>query len=180
MGAWIWPPPTATSASLLRALILLLVFLGLLALKQTTYWNVILLVLFGIIVGSFAGLFSAEKGHLIWCYSTGIASTLIFACFVISQKLRKHLREIGTGLWLLTWFYVFGWVGLSLLDLDPVFQIVWATFGLALFVGMGVVWFSNTELALERLPGSALGVDLYLIMLNMILASRFLLYSISL
>lgn len=92
--------------------------------------------------------------------------------------IRRSLSEVGMGLWFLTWIYVLGWAGLILLHLDPIFHMVWASFGLVLFAGMSVVWFSNTKSTLDRLPGSALGTDLYLITLNLILASRFLLLSI--
>jgi hypothetical protein len=178
LGAWIWPPPTSAGATLLRTLLLLLSFLGLLALKRTANWNVVILVLFGFLVGSFAGLIPSGKGNLQWWYSLGLASSIIIASYFASRIIRRRLSEIGMGLWLLTWIYVLGWAGLFLLDLDPVFQVVWASFGLILFVGMSIVWFSNSKPALDRFPGSALGIDLFLITLNLIIASSFLLHTI--
>jgi hypothetical protein len=152
--------------------------LGLLALKRTANWNVVILVLFGFLVGSFVGLIPPDEGSLQWWYLLGVASSLIIACYFASRMIRRSLSEVGMGLWFLTWIYVLGWAGLILLHLDPIFHMVWASFGLVLFAGMSVVWFSNTKSTLDRLPGSALGTDLYLITLNLILASRFLLLSI--
>lgn len=178
LGAWSWSPATTSGATLVRALILLLVFLGLLAMKRTPNWNVVMLITFGFMAGSFAELIPSDRGGHYWLLSVGIASTLLILCFWLSRILRRRPREFGPGLWLLTWFYVVGWAGFLLLDVDPILQLVWIGFGLALFAGLGVVWFSNAPLALGRTPGSTLGIDLYLIMLNMIVVSRLLWQSI--
>jgi hypothetical protein len=75
----------------------------------------------------------------------------------------------------LDWVYLLGWAGLVVFNLDQIFQRVWAGFGVALFAGISTVWFSSSEAAMDRVPGSALGIDLYLLFLNLILAVRILL-----
>jgi hypothetical protein len=60
------------------------------------------------------------------------------------------------------------------LELDPVFRQVWAGFGLVLFACMSAVWFSNYPLVKDRLSGTSLGIDLYLLTINLSLAARIL------
>ena len=175
-GALLLPPPSSTGAVTVQALFLLLAFVGLLALKRTSSWNVGLLVLFGVLAGSFSNLIQPDGGSGKWWSSLGTAVLVLVLSQWISRRWRKNWGEIGLGLWILIWIYLIGWAGLFLLPLAPVFHRVWAGFGLVLFGGITAVWFSNIEQAFERHPGAALGIDLYLLTLNIILAARILVF----
>jgi hypothetical protein len=88
---------------------------------------------------------------------------------------KQQLEMIGVGFWVLSCVYLLGWAGLVLVNLDQIFQRVWAGFGVALFAGISTVWFSSSKAVMDQVPGSALGIDLYLLSLNLILAVRILL-----
>lgn len=174
LGAWIWSYPATPGSLLLRILLLLLSFLGLLALKRTSTWNVVLLVLFGVLAGSFFVFVLPNKDQITMWLPSLVTTSLLMASYLAANRLPGRVREIGAGLWILTWFYVLGWVGLLMVEVDPLLKVIWACFGLALFSGMSMVWLSNLPAALQILPGSALGIDLYLITINLYIASHFL------
>ena len=178
LGAWLWPPSGSPGGTILRALILLLSFVGLVALKKTATWNIVLLAIFGALIGSFAGLLETGSKLQPWWLSLAMTLIILTISLLVGRAWRGRWNDIGVGLWVLTWIYLLGWAGLWLVHLDPLFQGVWAGFGLVLFGGMSAVWFSNSEQDLERLPGSTLGIDLYLLTLNIILAARILLLNI--
>jgi hypothetical protein len=159
---------------MLRGLLLALSFLALLGLKKTPNWNLGVLVLFGFQVGAFINLLSPAGGLSRWWLPLGVTSGLLLVSWWFSHIRSGLLGEIGVGLWLLTWLYVLGWVIPFVLDIYPLLQRVWAGFGLCLFTGLTTIWFAHIEGALEQSLGSSLGVDLYLLTLNLILASRLL------
>jgi len=178
LGAWIWPAPDNGETLILRVLLLLLVFLGLIALKRRVNWNVGLLIMFGFLAGSFTGLIQSGSGVENWLWALGIAITIQSISLLTSRAIRIRWNDLGVGLWLLAWAYLLGWAGLMLLDLDVAFRRVWAGFGLVLFACMSAVWFSNYPHVKDQLSGTSLGIDLYLLTINLSLAVRILWFDV--
>jgi hypothetical protein len=173
-GVWFWPTSGTSSEFMLRGLLLALSFLALMGLKKTPNWNLGVLILFSFQVGSFINLLSPAGGLSRWWLPLGVAFGLLIVSWWISRFRIALWGEIGVGLWLLTWMYVLGWGLLFVIEIDPLLQRVWAGFGMCLFTGMTTIWFARSESALKQSLGSSLGIDLYLLTLNLILASRLL------
>jgi hypothetical protein len=82
------------------------------------------------------------------------------------------MKEVGIGLWLLSWAYLMGWAVIAFLGLDPVFTTAWAGAGVLIFSGLAAAWFSSLESQLDAQPGPALAADLFFLFLNLTIALR--------
>ena len=107
-----------------------------------------------------------------------MAILVLAGCFVAGQRIRHEMSEINQGVWLLSWAYIFGWLGIDFLDLELVLQAVWAGFGLALFGGLLTFWFAQLRFYIGSTTGSVLGIDLYLLSVNIVVAIRILLLTL--
>ncbi len=176
LSIWLWPTSTAPGSLILKGLSLFLSFVGLMAFKRVSNWNVFLLIIFAFFMGLFATLIFPEK-RVEACWGVLVLSLFVVtACSLMGWNWKGRWREIGISFWLLAWAYLLGWVAFLILQVDPIFQKVWGGFGLSVFAGMTMVWFSTGESAIKTSPGSALGIELYLLILNISLAAWILLH----
>lgn len=175
LSAWLWPASLATGSLILRGLLLLLSFVGLMALKRLTNWNVAVLMIFAAFVGSFVRVLFPEDRVEVWWGVIVLSLFVVGVSSLFGWNWKGRWREVGIGFWLLAWIYLLGWLGFLLFRPDPIFQKVWGGFGLSIFAGMTMVWFSTGESAINTTPGSALGIELYLLTLNAMLAAWILL-----
>lgn len=178
VGASIWPIPGSFDALFTRGFILILAFLGLIGLKNSPNWNVVFLLFFAFVLGSFSTLDHRMENIGSWATPLFLAIAVVVGCFFMGQRIRHGVGEFSQGIWLLSWVYILGWVGIDLLDLELLLQAVWAGFGLALFGGLITFWFAQLRSNKVGLRGSALGIDLFLLSVNVVVAIRILLLSL--
>ena len=179
VGLWFGPQEPGSTFMLLAGVISLLLFIALMTFKSVPGWNVGLLVALGLALGMFLRALAAEAMFSAWLLSAGLA-VLVFALAAwIGRRLGSRMREVGIGLWLLSWAYLMGWAVIAFMDLDPVFTTAWAGAGVLIFTGLAVAWFSSLESQLDAQPGPALAVDLFFLFLNLTVALRVLLGGIT-
>ena len=173
-GLWFGPQEPGSTFMLLAGVISLLLFIALMTFKSVPGWNVGLLAALGLALGVFLRALAAEVMFSAWLLSAGIA-VLVFALTAwFGRRLGSRMREVGIGLWLLSWAYLLGWAVIAFLGLDPVFTTAWAGAGVLIFSGLAAAWFASLESQLDAQPGAALAVDLFFLFLNLTIALRVL------
>ena len=174
VGLWLGPQDPGSTFMLLAGVISLLLFIALMTFKSVLGWNVGLLAAIGLAIGVFLRALVAEAIISAWLLSAGLA-VLVFALSAwLGRRMGSRMRDVGIGLWLLSWAYLMGWGVIAFLELDPVFTTAWAGAGVLVFSGLAAAWFSSLETQLDAQPGAALGVDLFFLYLNLTIAIRVL------
>ena len=178
-GLWLGPQEAGSTFMLLAGVISLLLFIALMTFKSVPGWNVGLLAALGLALGVFLRALAAEVMFSAWLLSAGLA-VLVFALSAwLGRRMGSRMKDVGIGLWLLSWAYLMGWAVIAFLGLDPVFTTAWAGAGVLIFSGLAAAWFSSLESQLDAQPGPALGVDLFFLFLNLTVALRVLLGGIT-
>ena len=174
-GLWFGPQEPGSTFMLLAGLISLLLFIALMTFKSVPGWNIALLAALGLALGVFLRALAAEEMFSAWLLSAGLAVLMFALSAWLGRRLGSRMRDVGIGLWLLSWAYLLGWVVIAFLGLDPVFTTAWAGAGVIIFTGLAAAWFSSLESQLDTQSGAALGVDLFFLFLNLTVALRVLL-----
>ncbi len=174
VGLWLGPQDPGSTFMLLAGVISLLLFIALMTFKSVPGWNVALLAALGLALGVFLRALAAEGVVSDWLLSALLA-VLVFALSAwLGRRMGSRMRDVGIGLWLLSWAYLLGWAVIAFLGLDPVFTTAWAGAGVLIFSGLAAAWFSSLELQMDAQPGAALAADLFFLFLNLTIALRVL------
>ncbi|MFA9403727.1 MAG: hypothetical protein ACERKY_11765 [Anaerolineales bacterium] len=174
VGLWFGPKEPGSTFMLLAGVISLLLFIALMTFKSVPGWNVGLLAALGLALGVFLRALAVEAMFSAWLLSAGFA-VLVFALSAwLGRRLGSRMRDVGVGLWLLSWAYLMGWAVIAFLGLDPVFTTAWAGAGVLIFSGLAAAWFASLESKLDTQSGPALAVDLFFLYLNLTIALRVL------
>lgn len=156
--------PTAWYAA---AIVALLLFLAVLTFKQTPGWNTGLLVAFAAVAGGFVGAFfpaTASKAGAIVVVLLGLSALL--------SRGRWASRAVTRRLfWMLSWLYIAGWPVLLFAGAPMTFRLGWAAGGVVVFIGLATAWLAaRSWQGSAGQAGTAAGIELYLIGLNLLLA----------
>ena len=174
VGLWFGPKEPDSTFMLLAGVVSLLLFIALMTFNSVPGWNVGLLAAIGLALGVFLRALATEAMISAWLLSAGFA-VLVFALSAwLGRRLGSRMRDVGVGLWLLSWAYLMGWAVIAFLGLDPVFTTAWAGAGVLIFSGLAAAWFASLESKLEPQSGPALAVDLFFLYLNLTIALRVL------
>lgn len=168
------PHEPGSTFMLLAGVISLLLFIALMTFKSVPGWNVGLLTSLGLALGVFLRTLAAEASISAWMLSTALVVLVFVFTAWLGRRMGYRMRDVGSGLWLLSWAYLLGWVVIALMGLDPVFTTAWAGAGVLIFAGLAVAWFASLESQLDAQPGAALAVDLFFLFLNLTVAVRVL------
>ena len=179
LGLWFGPQEPGSTFMLLAGVMSLLLFIALMTFKSVPGWNVGLLVALGLALGVFLRALAAEVMFSAWLLSAGLAVLVFTVAAWLGRRMGSRMRDVGIGLWLLSWAYLMGWAVIAFLGLDPVFTTAWAGAGVLIFTGLAAAWFASLETQLDAQPGAALGVDLFFLFLNFTIALRVLLAGIT-
>ena len=179
VGLWFGPKEPGSTFMLLAGVISLLLFIALMTFKSVPGWNVGLLAALGLALGVFLRALAAEVMFSAWLLSALLAALVFAVAAWIRRRMGSRMKEVGIGLWLLTWAYLMGWAVIAFMGLDPVLTTAWAGAGVLIFSGLAAAWFSSLESQLDAQPGAALGVDLFFLFLNFTIALRVLLGGIT-
>jgi len=174
VGLWFGPHEPDSTFMLLAGVISLLLFIALMTFKSVPGWNVGLLAALGLALGVFLRALAAEAMFSAWLLSAGLAVLVFAVAAWLGRRMGSRMKDVGIGLWLLSWAYLMGWAVIAFLGLDPVFTTAWAGAGVLIFTGLAVAWFSSLESQLDAQPGPALAVDLFFLFLNLTIALRVL------
>jgi len=173
-GLWLGPQDPGSTFMLLAGVISLLLFIALMTFKSVPGWNVGLLAALGFALGVFLRALVAEVMFSTWLLSALLAVLVFAVAAWLGRRLGSRMRDVGIGLWLLSWAYLMGWVVIAFLGLDPVFTTAWAGAGVLIFSGLAAAWFASLESNLDTQSGPALAVDLFFLFLNLTIALRVL------
>lgn len=179
VGLWFGPKEPGSTFMLLAGVISLLLFIALMTFKSVPGWNVGLLAALGLALGVFLRALAAEVMFSAWLLSALLAALVFAVAAWIGRRMGSRMKEVGIGLWLLSWAYLMGWAVIAFMNLDPVLTTAWAGAGVLIFTGLAAAWFSSLESQLDAQPGPALGVDLFFLFLNLTVALRVLLGGIT-
>ncbi len=174
VGLWLGPQDPGSTFMLLAGVISLLLFIALMTFKSVPGWNVGILAALGLALGVFLRALAADVMISAWLLSAGLAVLVFALCAWIGRRLGSRMRDVGIGLWLLSWAYLMGWAVIAFLGLDPVFTTAWAGAGVLIFTGLAAAWFSSLESQLDDQSGPALAADLFFLFLNLTIALRVL------
>ena len=172
VGLWFGPQEPGSTFMLLAGVVSLLLFIALMTFKSVPGWNVGLLAALGIALGLFLRALAAEVMFSAWLLSALLAVLVFAVAAWIGRRMGSRMKEVGIGLWLLSWAYLMGWAVIAFLGLDPVFTTAWAGAGVLIFSGLAAAWFSSLESQLDAQPGPALAADLFFLFLNLTFALR--------
>jgi len=174
VGLWFGPQEPGSTFMLLAGVVSLLLFIALMTFKSVPGWNVGLLAALGLALGVFLRALAAEAMFSVWLLSAGLAVLVFAAAAWLGRRMGSRMKEVGIGLWLLSWAYLMGWAVIAFMGLDPVFTTAWAGAGVLIFSGLAAAWFSSLESQLDAQPGAALAADLFFLFLNLTIAIRVL------
>ena len=172
VGLWFGPQEPGSTFMLLAGVVSLLLFIALMTFKSVPGWNVGLLAALGIALGVFLRALAADVMFSAWLLSALLAVLVFAVAAWIGRRMGSRMKEVGIGLWLLSWAYLMGWAVIAFLGLDPVFTTAWAGAGVLIFTGLAAAWFSSLESQLDAQPGPALAADLFFLFLNLTIALR--------
>jgi hypothetical protein len=172
VGLWFGPQEPGSTFMLLAGVVSLLLFIALMTFKSVPGWNVGLLAALGIALGVFLRALAADVMFSAWLLSALLAVPVFAVAAWIGRRMGSRMKEVGIGLWLLSWAYLMGWAVIAFLGLDPVFTTAWAGAGVLIFSGLAAAWFSSLESQLDAQPGPALAADLFFLFLNLTIALR--------
>jgi hypothetical protein len=172
VGLWFGPQEPGSTFMLLAGVVSLLLFIALMTFKSVPGWNVGLLAALGIALGVFLRALAADVMFSAWLLSALLAVLVFAVAAWIGRRMGSRMKEVGIGLWLLSWAYLMGWAVIAFLGLDPVFTTAWAGAGVLIFSGLAAAWFSSLESQLDAQPGPALAADLFFLFLNLTIALR--------
>lgn len=173
-GLWLGPQDPGSTFMLLAGVISLLLFIALMTFKSVPGWNVGLLAALSFALGVFLRALAAEVMFSAWLLSALLAVLVFAVAAWLGRRLGSRMKDVGIGLWLLSWAYLMGWVVIAFLGLDPVFTTAWAGAGVLIFSGLAAAWFASLESKLDSQSGQALAVDLFFLFLNLTIALRVL------
>jgi len=173
-GLWFGPQEPGSTFTLLAGVVSLLLFIALMTFKSVPGWNVGLLAALGLALGVFLRALAAEVMFSAWLLSAGIAMLVFALSAWLGRRTGSRMKDVGIGLWLLSWAYLMGWAVIAFMDLDPAFTTAWAGAGVLIFSGLAAAWFSSLESQLDAQPGAALAADLFFLFLNLTIALRVL------
>ncbi|MCK5634547.1 MAG: hypothetical protein KAI06_05650 [Anaerolineales bacterium] len=173
-GLWFGPQGPNKTFILVAAVIGLLLFIALITFKSVPGWNVGLLTALGLALGVFMRALAADMRISLWLLSAVLAGLLLALAATFGRRMGFRMREVGIGLWLLSWAYLLGWALIMFLGSDTVFTAAWAGAGVLIFSGLAAAWFAVLEPRLETQSGAELGVDLFFLFLNLTVAMRVL------
>ena len=158
----------------------LLLFAAFVTFRRASGWNLALLLALAVVAGVVLGSAFGDGQELGPVGALVLTFVLLAVAALIGSVLRSRLRRVGFLLWTMAWVYLVGWVVSVPLDPAAELRAAWAGAGLAIFLCLAVVYFSR--LAIGE-PGRGLAVapgsDLYLVGLNVAIALRILLHSLS-
>jgi hypothetical protein len=174
VGLWFGPKEPGSTFMLLAGVISLLLFIALMTFKSVPGWNVGLLAALGLALGVFLRALAAEAMFSAWLLSALLAALVFALSAWLGRRMGSRMREVGIGLWLLSWAYLMGWAVIAFLGLDPVFTTAWAGAGVLIFTGLAAAWFASLESQLDDQSGPALAADLFFLFLNLTIALRVL------
>ena len=172
VGLWFGPQEPGSTFMLLAGVVSLLLFIALMTFKSVPGWNVGLLAALGIALGVFLRALAADVMFSAWLLSALLAVLVFAVAAWIGRRMGSRMKEVGIGLWLLSWAYLMGWAVIAFLGLDSVFTTAWAGAGVLIFSGLAAAWFSSLESQLDAQPGPALAADLFFLFLNLTIALR--------
>ncbi len=153
-----------------------LLFVALLMFRKTRIWNLVLLLALALVAGVLTGVAFTDGGRA-W----GAVLSMTCALLILALLFGTYLRgKIGRGLrflYLLTWFYLAGWLLILIWDPALWLRILWIVAGAILFTGLAVIWFSEWEGKENPVGVLAVpeGSELYILGLNIAIALRVLL-----
>ena len=171
-GLWFGPQEPGSTFILLSGVISLLLFIALMTFKSAPGWNVGLLAALGLALGLFLRALAGEARISTWLLSAVLAVLVFAPTAWFGRRMGFRMRDVGIGLWLLSWAYLLGWAVIAFMRLDPVFITVWAGAGVLIFAGLAAAWFASLESQLDAQPGAALAVDLFFLFMNLTIALR--------
>ncbi len=174
VGLWFGPQEPGSTFMLLAGVVSLLLFIALMTFKSVPGWNVGLLAALGLALGVFLRALAAEAMFSAWLLSVGLAVLVFAAAAWLGRRMGSRMKDVGIGLWLLSWAYLMGWAVIAFMGLDPVFTTAWAGAGVLIFSSLAAAWFSSLESQLDAQPGAALAADLFFLFLNLTIAIRVL------
>ncbi len=172
VGLWFGPQEPGSTFMLLAGVVSLLLFIALMTFKSVPGWNVGLLAALGLALGVFLRALAAEVMFSAWLLSVLLAALVFAVAAWLGRRMGSRMRDVGIGLWLLSWAYLMGWAVIAFLGLDPVFTTAWAGAGTLIFSGLAAAWFSSLESQLDAQPGPALAAGLFFLFLNLTIAIR--------
>ncbi|MEA1976715.1 MAG: hypothetical protein U9N80_02305, partial [Chloroflexota bacterium] len=117
---------------------------------------------------------AAEVMFSVWLLSALLAVLVFAVAAWLGRRMGSRMKDLGIGLWLLSWAYLMGWAVIAFMGLDPVFTTAWAGAGVLIFSGLAAAWFASLESKLIVQPGAALAADLFFLFLNLTIALRVL------
>ena len=179
LGLWFGPQEPGSTFILIVAVIGLLIFMALMTFKSVPGWNVTLLITLGLVLGVFLRAMAVELMISAWLLSFGLAALVFALTAWMGRMVGFRMRDVGIGLWLLSWAYLLGWAVIALMGLDPVFITAWAGAGVLIFAGLAAAWFAALEPQLDVQPRAALAVDLFFLFINLVVALRVLMGGIT-
>jgi hypothetical protein len=153
-----------------------LLFVALLTFRKTRIWNFVLLLALALVAGVLTGVaFTGGRGA--WGAVLSMTCALLILALMLGTSLRGKLNRGARLLYLLTWFYLAGWLIILIWDPAVWLRILWVVTGAILFTGLAVIWFSEwegkeTPVAVLAVPE---GCELYILGLNIAIALRVLL-----
>jgi hypothetical protein len=153
-----------------------LLFVGLLTFRKTRIWNLVLLLALSLVAGVLTGVAFTDGGGA-WGAVLSMTCALLILALLLGTYLSGKISGGLRSLYLLTWFYLAGWLLILIWDPALWLRILWVVIGVIIFTGLAVIWFSEWE-GKEITSGVLAvpeGCELYILALNIAIALRVLL-----
>jgi hypothetical protein len=173
LGMVVLAPYLPSVLTLPLLLVAVLAFVALFTFREVPGWSTALLTCFGLLAGLYLGSLFPQGGRL-WGWAAVAAIGILALAALLGHAFRGRLRLAALLLWVLSWIYVAGWPLIALLPGAATLQFVWAAAGLGIFGCLGISWFAAVEERQAESSGSSLAIELYVIVLNLVVAGRVL------
>jgi FtsH-binding integral membrane protein len=157
----------------------LLLFLALITFRETSTWNFVLLLTFALIAGTFLGGTFSEEVQFSWGVALLTALGVLFLTAAVGGYFGERIGRWSVALWIGSWVYLLGWVIIAFANLPPSAQTIWAFAGLIIFGGLSTSWFASLMSSEAKASTVSLAIDLFILVINLLVAARVMLGSIS-
>ncbi|HKZ53883.1 MAG TPA: hypothetical protein VJ123_00270 [Anaerolineales bacterium] len=175
-----WSLRVAPEWDLPLGLAAFLLFLASVTFRRSPGWNAVFFYTFAVAGGAFFGRI-LPAGGLAWGWAAVVAAAVLVAMAAAGRAgLYRQLVPLWTGLWVFSWIYVGSWFVIYGIRRETPLVVYWAAAGVMIFALLGLSTFSRLRVPQVRPVGVSLGLELYILSLNLTLAIRLLGYSLAL